>query len=80
MPPHFSTVIHSTVKHVHYIQEVVTVECHLGDFRHVSAFRTPGFIACRLAYFDLSVRVSLCDILAIEALAAGTRDGKGNIH
>src|SRR2546423_8840096 len=77
MPPHFPSVIHSTIKHIHHIKEVMTrpsqfngsvcsvpVECHLCDFGHIGAFGTPCFITRGLTHFHLSIGIALCDVLS----------------
>lgn len=76
--PHFPSVIHSTIKHIHHIQKIMTIhnvslhcgyrvpipiKSHLSDFGHVGAFWAPCIIACGLSYFDLSIRVSFRNIL-----------------
>jgi len=59
------------------------VERHLSDFSHVCTFRTPRFIAGRLAYFDLSVWVAFGDIFPTGYVSVFNYDrhgGKSTLH
>src|SRR5579862_2430339 len=62
-PSHLRSHDYLTVSPRSTKNEDIPIESHLSYFGHVLSFGSPCFIARRLTNFDLSVRVTLCNIL-----------------